>query len=153
MQYLTLKAIRNLDDTNLETMANVSLAQINEEIKDEIGELSDKLKQHEFISLGTVKPDYVSKNVIDMTQDYNKEKLKEAIEKSRNAKDNKNNFYESAKNITKEDLDEFFQNLSITADEQEYINVKRLIGRLDEFNKVFDEEIELALKIVFLNIK
>jgi hypothetical protein len=81
-----------------------------------------------------------------MTQDYNKEKLKEAIEKSRNAKDNKNNFYESAKNITKEDLDEFFQNLSITADEQEYINVKRLIGRLDEFNKVFDEEIELALK-------
>ena len=146
LQYLILKGIRNLDDTNLETIANNSLAQINDEIKGEIEELSDKLKQHEFISLGTVKPDYVSKNVIDITQDYNKEKLKEAIEISRNSKDNKSNFYESTKNITKEDLYEFFQNLSITADEQEYINVKRLIGRLDEFNKVFDEEIELALK-------
>jgi hypothetical protein len=68
------------------------------------------------------------------------------IEKSRYDKDNKNNFYESAKNITKEDLEEFFQNLSITADEQEYINMKRLIGRLDVFNKVFDKTIELALK-------
>ena len=76
LQYLILKGIRNLDDTNLETIANNSLAQINNEIKDEIEELSDKLKQHEFISLGTVKPDYVSKNVIDLTQDYNKEKLK-----------------------------------------------------------------------------
>jgi len=142
LQYLVLKEIRNLDDTKLETMDNISFASINEEME----KLSEELKNHEFISLGTVKPDYVSKNVIDITQNYNKNKFKEVIEKSRNARDSKYNFYESAKNITKEDLEEYFQNLSITADEQEDINIKRLIGRLDEFNKVFDEEIELALK-------
>ena len=142
LQYLVLKEIRNLDDTKLETMDNISFAPINEEME----KLSEELKKHEFISLGTVKPDYVSKNVIDITQNYNKNKLKEVIEKLKNAKDSKYNFYESAKNITKEDLEEYFQNLSITADEQEDINIKRLIGRLDEFNKVFDEEIELALK-------
>ena len=142
LQYLILREIRNLDNTNYETLDNISFVEINEEIE----KLSEELKKHEFASLGTVKPDYVSKNVIDITQDYNKQKLKNMIEKSRYDKDNKNNFYESAKNITKEDLEEFFQNLSITADEQEYINMKRLIGRLDEFNKVFDKTIELALK-------
>ena len=68
----------------------------------------------------------------------------EISEKNKN--NDKINFYESTKNIKKEDLEQFFQKLSIDADNQENNNVMRLINRLDEFNKVFDEEIENALK-------
>lgn len=57
-----------------------------------------------------------------------------------------------SKNITLEDLDKYFKNVSKNTNEQE-INQKRLIQNLDKFKKVFDEEFEKALKKLFLNIK
>ena len=60
--------------------------------------------------------------------------------------DNDNiNIIEEAKNITIEDLEKYFNDLSLEADKQE-VNLKRLISRMDEFNQVFDKEIELAFK-------
>ena len=144
LQYLILKGLRNLDNTNVETLADMSFDDINPDIE----KISQELKSHEFISLGTLKPDFVNDHVIDLNDSNNKEKLKDKIleisEKNKN--NDKINFYESTKNIKKEDLEQFFQKLSIDADNQENNNVMRLINRLDEFNKVFDEEIENALK-------
>ena len=45
-----------------------------------------------------------------------------------------------------EDLEGLFQRLSVEADQQEFNNLKILIDRLDEFNNVFDQEIEKAMK-------
>ena len=140
LQYLILKEIRNLDDTNCEILAN----DFYEDINNEIEKISNDLQNHNFISLGTVKPDYVCKEVIDLTIKENKDKLKNEI--LRNTKNQKNNFIEASKNITKEDLEQFFHKISIAAEIQENNNIKRLINRLDEFNKVFDVEIEKALK-------
>ena len=41
------------------------LNQFSENIKIEVKKISEIIKNHIFISLGTVKPDYVEKNIID----------------------------------------------------------------------------------------
>ena len=139
LQYLILKEIRNLDETYFQTSADFFC-----NINDEIEQLSNELKNHEFISLGTTKPDFINENVKDLNTNENKIKLEEKI--NRLSRNNEKNFYENVKNIQKEDLEQFYQKLSNDAKIQENINIKNFINRLDEYNTVFDDTIENALK-------
>ena len=119
------------------------------------------------MSLGSKKPNYVDINIININDKDNIKILKEKIEKiftknnsvSNNLiintenkmnnieeiNDNKINIYEASKNITMKDLENFYDDLSKKADEQEN-NMKKLIKRLDEFNEVFDIYFEKALE-------
>ena len=53
------------------TFSEISFDNINNEVK----VLSNKLKNHQFITLGTTRPDYVDNEVINITEKKNKEEL------------------------------------------------------------------------------
>ena len=69
------------------------------------------------------------------------DKIKEVLKNN----NNDGNVLEISNYITKENLEQFYNYLSNKANGQEK-NLKKLIGKLDEFNKIFDEDIEQALK-------
>jgi hypothetical protein len=54
------------------------------------------------------------------------------------------NIYEASRNISLEDINNFFLNLALSAEEFEK-NQSKIIQNLDEYNQVFDVEIEKAL--------
>ena len=98
-----------------------------------------KLSNHEFICLGTTKPDYCEKYIINITDENSRITLNEKIINIRD--NNEIDIYEAAKNISIEDLNQFIQNISLKAEKLEQ-NQSRIIQRLDEYNKIFDVEIE-----------
>ena len=141
---------------------------INENITKEVKIICQKLKNNNFMSLGSVKPNYVDMNIIDIEDSNNIKKLEEKIEKIAKEKnsfsynlitntehninsieeeinDNNINIYEASKNITMKDLENFYDDLSKKANDQEK-NMGKLIERLDKFNEVFDIYFEKALK-------
>ena len=69
------------------------------------------------------------------------DKIKEVLKNN----NNDGNVLEISNYITKENLEQFYNYLSNKANGQEK-NLKKLIGKLDEFNEIFDENIEQALK-------
>jgi surface protein len=146
LQNLILNEIKNMDAAN--TLNTTLQSSFFNNINSEVEILIQKLKEHEFISLGTVKsrPDYVDSDIIDITSEENKKIIEEKIlgiaDKNKN---NDINIIEQAKSITQEDLERYFLDLSIEANEQE-TNLNKIINRLDEFNEVFDEEIEKLFK-------
>ena len=112
----------------------------------EVENIIKKFRNHEFISLGTNKPDFIDQDIINICEEKNKNYIEKKILRIAESNDNDNiNIIEEAKNITIEDLEKYFNDLSLEADKQE-VNLKRLISRMDEFNQVFDKEIELAFK-------
>ena len=140
LQCLILKELKQMDkETNI-------TESFYENINSEASNFVEKLKNHEFMSLGTVKPDFVDLDIMDISEKENQKKMSKKIAeiaKKNNKKDS--DILEEAKYITSDDLQKYFTNLSLEAEEQEN-NLNELINRLDEFNKVFDEEIEIAFK-------
>ena len=141
LQYLVLKEIRNIEFSTFKN--ELSFENINEEIKN----ISNLLKKHRFMSLGTQKPDYVDNDILNINEKKNEDEFKKKIlEISRNEEYNNYNLFEYSKNVEKEDLERFFQIISNEAEQQENNNIQRLIERLDEFNAIFDKEIEKAFE-------
>ena len=143
LQYLILKEIRILE--NLNAQDNYEFNNIN----DEILQIYQDLKDSQFVSLGTDRPDYIHNNFIDLNDKNNRDRLvKRILDIKNNSNSNYNeiNWYESSRNMKLEDLEGLFQRLSVEADLQEYNNLKILIERLDEYNNAFDQEIEKAMK-------
>ena len=142
LQCLILKELKEMQD---ETRLSESFF---ENMNDDATNFKEKLANHNFISLGSVKPNYVDVDIMDITEEDNKESIaKNILRVARNNYNDDVNFIEEAKNfdITKDDLNKYFNNLALKADEQEK-NAIEFIERLDEFNQVFDKEIEIAFK-------
>ena len=142
LQYIVLREIKKNEDFSF----NLSDSFFNN-INSEVQQLADKCKDYEFISLGSTKPDYVDKEILDITNEENRQELVRKMTKaSENDCNNSDiNILEAAKNISMEDLEEFFNDMALEADEQEE-NIKRFIKRAEKYNNLFDEEIEVALK-------
>ena len=141
LQYLVLREIKK---TKTKKLSETFFTNINSEVE----KLSEKIKEHNFISLGTAKPDYVDREIINITEQKNREELRKKILNLAGENNNNNeeiNILEASKNIEMEDLEKYINKISLEADEQE-INLKRFINNSKEFNKVFDKEIEIALK-------
>jgi hypothetical protein len=111
-------------------------------INAEIGRISEKIRHHNFICLGSQIPEYSEQHVIDITD---KEQREELNRKILNCTDDNINIYEAARSITLDDVKQYFQRIGLNAEELEK-NQNRLINKLDEYNKFFDIEIEKALK-------
>ena len=111
-------------------------------VKNDVERIKMKLCNHEFICLGTAKPDYCEKHIISITDETSRKTLNEKIIAVED--DNEINIYEASKNISIEDINQFIQYISLKAENLEQ-NQSRIIQRLEEYNNVFDVEIEKAL--------
>lgn len=138
LQYIILREIKK----NYNFLCDSFFKNINSEVQNFVR----KFKDYEFASLGNTKPDYVDKEILDITNEENKKQL--AIKMKRmlnNGNNNDINILEASKNIKMEDLEKFINNISLKADEQQK-NIKRFLEKTKKYNKLFDEEIEKALK-------
>ena len=147
LQNIILNEIKKMDDA-ANTLDRTFQKSFFNNINSDVDNLVQKLREHEFISLGTTnpRPDFVDSDIMDITKEENRKIIADKILKiAEEKKNNDINIIEQAKSITKEDLEEYFTDLAMEANEQE-TNLVHIIERLDEFNKIFDEEIENLLK-------
>ena len=106
LQYIIQSEIKRdiaLNNDNLQEEFDVR-------IKKDIERIKMKLSNHEFICLGTTKPDYCENYLINITDENSRITLNEKIIKIRD--NNEIDIYEAAKNIGIEDLNQFIQNIS-----------------------------------------
>ena len=138
LQFIVLREIKKNENVLSESFFN--------NINSEVQKFVDKCKDYDFASLGSTKPDYVDKEILDITNEENRNQLvRKMTGISENDLNNDINILEASKNIKMEDLEEFFNNMTLEADEQEE-NIKRYLKRAEKYNKLFDEEIEKALE-------
>ena len=142
LQFLILRHLKNkksLQDINKD---------FNNKISKDLKILSEKLKNNEFISLGyaKTKPNYVDENIMDLSKEENKMEIARKILEISNKNNNNDdtNILQLASEIKIKDLEKFIKKLSSDANEQEN-NQKIFINRL-KYNKLFDEEVEKALR-------
>ena len=139
LQYIIKNLIKEF---NIFKNSEKIYTKVNQELK----ELCIKLEEHQFTSLGSVKFNSVNNYFINITEKNNQIKIKEKIlSNEKVSSKNSINLFEASKNISDKDIEIFFNDLNSKAKEQENLQ-KKLIPNLDEFNKVFDIEIEKALK-------
>ena len=151
LQYIFINQLKKIKD-------NFYLSDALTAINSDVNTLSEQLKNHEFVSLGQAKPkpDYIDKEIIDITKEEYRKEISEKIlnlaekEKTNNKKDI--NFIEAAKTIQMEDLEKYFKRIRLEARTKES-NIKRVFEKSKEYNKVFDIEIEKAYKESVLEYK
>ena len=118
-----------------------NLSTFDENIRKEVERVAEKITNFPFISLGSSKPTNVNKNIVDLNDEENRKKISSKILKKSEENIYGNiNMLEMSKN-----LEQFYNILASKAKTQES-NQLRLIEELDEFNQVFDIEIEKYLK-------
>ena len=141
LQFLLLK---HLKSTNF--LKDIT-KDFNDKICEDVKSLSLKLKNSEFISLGQRRgPDFVDENVMDLSKEENKMTIARKISTiSTRNNNNVDNILSLANEIKMEDFENFIKKLSLDADEQQE-NHKIFINTLEKYNKLFDKEIEKALK-------
>ena len=101
LQYIIQDEILKLKDLSFSGLSD----DFSKNIIKEVEIISSKIKDNNFVCLGTVKPDYIDKNIIDITEEKNKKDLKKKI---LNLEDkNDINIYEASKNINMEELNNF----------------------------------------------
>ena len=122
----------------------------NKNICFKIKEILSKFRDQNFISLGSVKPEYVDKTVLNLADNDIKSEITKNIQnlvKDDFFKDL--NLIEFSKYIDTDDLHQYFKILSNHSIDQEK-NQLKIINQLDQFNKVFDIEIEKSfLRSIF----
>ena len=127
---------------NLTFIGNLS-NEFSESVNKEIQRIISLLKNYQFISLGTTRPDFIDNNIIDITNKENQNQLKATILNLPDYDDI--NFFEAAKNINMEDIYKFFRGLSLNAEELEN-NQQNILAKLEKYNNIFEMEMEKALK-------
>ena len=73
-----------------------------------------KCKDYDFASLGSTKPDYVDKEILDIINEENRNQLvRKMTGISENAHNNDIDILKASKNITMEDLEEVLNNITL----------------------------------------
>ena len=143
LQYLILKNLKL--KKNKDAAKNV-FESFFDNINSDVKKFAKKIKEHNFISLGSTKPDLVDDQIIDIKNEENKIKMKRIMLEKNNNKDGDDILRKSKTfNIKMEDIEKFYNKLGCEADEKED-NIKKFIDKSQEYNKLFDEEIEKAFK-------
>ena len=149
-QFIIFNEIKKQKELNLEFNLNRFANQFSDNIKEEVKKISSILNNHEFISLGHAKPDYVDEDIIDISNKNNQDELVKKIKSISNKKDENNiNIYEMGK---MEELEIFYTRILQDAEQQEK-NQFKIVNDLAEFNNLFDKEIEEALKRTYFEFK
>ena len=158
LQFLILKEIEK-QKNNIDFNISRVLEQFSDNIKEEVKKITALIKNHSYISLGTVKPDYVDEDILYISNEENRNKI---VRKIQNLSNNNNNIIQNEENnINKinlyeigkiEDLDKFCKTILKDAEMQEK-NQFKVLKDFEKFNNLFDEEIERALKYTIFEFK
>ena len=140
LQCIFMKVLKNIKNDKFMDLGTPFL----NSIKNEVENITSKLREKKFISLGTIKPDFVNEDILDITNENNREEISKEILKMSKETVKDDNIMEAAKNIKIEDFFKYIRALSSKSVTQEN-NCKEIIKNLEEHNKLFDEEIEKAL--------
>ena len=140
LQYIIFEEIRKDRNMDFSNISNQFILNIEQKVKN----ISTLLKEHEFICLGTKTPNYIDNNIINIIEEKNQIFIRDRIQKFSKEEENQINLFEAAKSIEMEELERFYVEISLIANEQEN-NLKKYINNLDIFNNLFDQEIEKAL--------
>ena len=110
LNYLIQESLQNINTNNISSdkllkILSNSLNLETSNVKDMIqNNLEICQKDQKF------KPDFVNQNLMDLTSEESKDKLCQSIKKHFSEKNNKNNIFEMAKNITPDDIKNFLMN-------------------------------------------
>ena len=127
-------AIEKLDDKFDKTICNKLL------------DIVKKFRDKTFISLGKINPKYVDPNILKLSDPNIKQEIIRNIQNMVQDDFFKDlNLIEFAKYIEKTDLERYFYILTEKSIDQER-NQLKILDRLDEFNEIFDDEIEKSLQ-------
>ena len=148
LQFIIFDEIKKKKESILEFNFDEFLNEFSDNIKQEVKKTATILQNHEFLSLGSVKPDYVDEDIVDITDRNNRDELEIKI-KSISSEKNDINLYEIS-NI--KELEIFFTKKLQDAEIQEK-NQFKILKDLEEFNDLFDFEIEGALKKAYFEFK
>ena len=153
LQCIILNQIKNMDDTINTLDKTFQTTEFFNGLNSEVEKMAEKIKEHEFVLFGTKRPDFVDPDITDINSDENKRLIANKILGVADKKGNDNiNILEQAKSISKNELEQYFKDLSTEAKGQE-TNLNNMIQRLDEFNNVFDDEIEKILEKSYFEYK
>ena len=137
LQFIIMREFKQNKYLDLTTLSN----KFDENIKEEVKRIAEKIRNFPFISLGTTKPTYVSDYIVDLNNEKNRIEISgKILEMSRSSNYDNINMLEISKN-----LEPFYKKLVSIAKAQE-LNQLKIIEELDEFNQLFDREIEKLLK-------
>ena len=137
LQYIILREFRKNPNLDLSTLSN----QFYYNIKKEVKRVAENIRTFPFISLGTTIPTNVNENIININNEKSRSEISEKILKMSKKKINDNiNMLEISKNL------EQYYNILISQAKTQELNQLRIIEELDEFNQLFDIEIEKYLK-------
>ena len=154
LQFLMFSELKNNSNFWLwNSKANNGIDKLDEFHKNicfKIKEILSKFRDQPFISLGSVKPEYVNETVLNLADDDIKSEITKNIQNLVQDDFFKDlNLIEFAKYIDKNDLHQYFTILSNHSKDQEQSQLK-IINQLDQFNQVFDIEIEKSfLRSIF----
>ena len=138
LQFIIQDEIRKEISAGGKDLSKDFSANVNKNIE----RISLKIKEHKFLCLGSSKPDYAENNMINICDEKNRKSLKKKILKIPDNDDI--NLYEASRDISLDDINDYYSNLALSADEIEK-NQAKVIRKLDEYSKVFNDEIEKAL--------
>ena len=156
LNYLIQESLQNINTNNISSdkllkILSNSLNLETSNVKDMIqNNLEICQKDQKF------KPDFVNQNLMDLTSEESKDKLCQSIKKHFSEKNNKNNIFEMAKNITPDDIKNFFNELvKETKTQQNNLCEIILNNNFQGYLRFFESEFENALKksIFEYNIK
>ena len=137
----------NIDDKNLDNI----LEELNEYLKIEAKNIKNTLKENLFIFQKDkkYKPDFAEESLYDLQIKSSKDELMKCIKSSKNNKYNSNNIFEISKEISPEEIKNFFNKLSEeTKDIQNTLINKfnEVNNELEKYLEIFDNQFEEALK-------
>ena len=137
LQYIIMREFRQNKYLDLSTLSN----KFDENIKKEVIRIAEKIRNFPFISLGTTKPTYVNEYIIDLNNEKNRREISSKILEM-----SKTNIYDNINMLEiSKNLEPFYKKLVSIAEAQE-LNQLKIIEELDEFNQLFEIEIEKYLK-------
>ena len=146
LQYIYKKVLESIK----ENPAMENIVEFPNEVNKEVIELSQKMENNKFLFLGSVRPDFVQRSTIDLTNKQNQKRLKNLFNSFNNNRNLKKvNIYEQSKNISINDLDKLIDLLSDEAEKQE---INQLTKNFEEFYNS-ENEIEAALAKSILEYK
>ena len=156
LNYLIQESMQNINTFNISS--DELLRALGDSLNLETSNVKDMIQDNLVICQQDkeFKPDFVNKNLMDLTSEESKDQLSKSIKKHFLEHNQQNDIFEISKNITPDDIKKFFNELiKETKTQQDDLYDIILNNEFQEYLQFFESEFEKAIKnsIFEYNIK
>ena len=156
LNYLIQESLQNINTFNISS--DELLRALGDSLNLETSNVKDMIQDNLVICQQDkeFKPDFVNKNLMDLTSEESKDQLSKSIKKHFLEHNQQNDIFEISKNITPDDIKKFFNELiKETKTQQDDLYDIILNNEFQEYLQFFESEFEKAIKnsIFEYNIK